>query len=656
MASNHKKGLGGKRPSRLIWALVILITALLVGGIAANVSPWLRGPEEWRWAYAIPGRWVRHLIPLAVIVLYALIVFWLARRMVAGERPSRRHLFLYLLFCTLAIPLLQIALLAAESPDVVQQLYFRTIAWGSSGFFSTASIIDSPANFLRDYPELMPTFPVHPQRYPPGIPLLIYAAQKPLGWLGLAEPLGSTLRLYQCLDLTLMRIPNGMMAAAVLQMALPFLSAWLIFPLFGLARRTMNWQTAVWTVALYPLVPSFALWAGRWDQFFPLLTVLAWYLLVRGMMERQRPSLFLAGLVLGAATVISFGLVAMLAPMGLWAIFYLWQAYGKERGDLTGLSTELNGRFLRRVVVDGLVFVMGLVSWWVATQLLFGTSFLDVWRVSMSFHLGLGRAYWTWLGYHLYDFGLFLAVPIALLCLLAFVYALRTVRQQLMALPLAFGLGVLLLDISGTAQGEVARVWIFLTPFAVICATWAATRLSRNAVTLALLLVLMGGQLFVFNSFLRVVTTGVTAVPSRIVNTASPASMQLVDAPLEHTITLLGYEAVQSGQSVAVTLYWQAADTVEFPYTVFNHLVAPDGTLVAQQDGLPAQGQLPTTCWLPNEVIPDSYTLALPAELPAGRYTLLTGLYDPLTGQRLTLQDGSRGDVVTLGEVVVEEP
>ena len=129
--------------------------------------------------------------------------------------------------------------------------------------------------------------------------------------------------------------------------------------------------------------------------------------------------------------------------------------------------------------------------------------------------------------------------------------------------------------------------------------------------------------------------------------------------PLEKSITLLGYEAApqpaRSGEVLNLTLYWQTTATIEFPYTVFNHLVAPDGTLVAQQDGMPQQNQLPTPCWQPGEVITDAYSLALPADLPAGRYTLLTGLYDPLTGQRLLLQDGSRGDAIVLGEVVVVE-
>ena len=555
---------GLKRPSQIIWLIIAGVTLLLAGGIAANVSPWLRGPDEWRWVYAIPGNWARHLTPLLAILSYAILVYFAARKLLQQKRASRRSHLIYLIFCTLSVPFLQLALLIAESPDVIEQLYLRTVSWGSSGFFSTASIIDTPTHFLSNYPQIMPSLPVHPQRYPPGIPLLIYAGQSPLEWLGLTDTLGGSLRLYQCQDLTLMRIPNRMMAAAVVQMALPLLSGFVIFPLFGLSRRTMNFQTAVWTVALYPLVPSFALWAGRWDQFFPLLTVLAWYLLVRGLMAGKRPFLFFSGLLLGAATLLSFGLVVMLAPMGLWAIFYLW-------GQRNGRSPS---QIIRTHLVDGLIFVVGLVSLWAIYQLIFGIGFLDIWRVSMSFHLGLGRSYWTWLGYHLYDFGIFLAVPIALLCLLAFGYSLRTVQRQLMALPLAFGLSVLLLDVSGTAQGEVARVWIFLTPFAVICAAWAATLLSKKTLTLGLLLGLMGLQLFTFNSFLRVVNTGLTAVPSRQIQTNSPASMQAIGTSLEQSITLLGYEAnpqpVSSGETLDITLYWQVTDSGSAPVHRFQ--------------------------------------------------------------------------------------
>jgi hypothetical protein len=44
--------------------------------------------------------------------------------------------------------------------------------------------------------------------------------------------------------------------------------------------------------------------------------------------------------------------------------------------------------------------------------------------------------------------------------------------------------------------------------------------------------------------------------------------------------------------------------------------------------------------------------LKIPGDLPAGQYRLTTGLYDELTGQRLTLPDGK--DAIELTTVEVE--
>ena len=52
---------------------------------------------------------------------------------------------------------------------------------------------------------------------------------------------------------------------------------------------------------------------------------------------------------------------------------------------------------------------------WIVYEIVLGTGFLDIWRVSMSYHLGLDRDYGLWLAYHLYDFFAFLGVPLALL-------------------------------------------------------------------------------------------------------------------------------------------------------------------------------------------------------------------------------------------------
>lgn len=97
-------------------------------------------------------------------------------------------------------------------------------------------------------------------------------------------------------------------------------------------------------------------------------------------------------------------------------------------------------------------------------------------------------------------------------------------------------------------------------------------------------------------------------------------------------ITLNGYTlrqmAVQPGDIVQVTLFWQTAVPLNQRYKVFLHLVGPDGALLAQRDSEPGGNLKPTTIWQPGEVVADNHGILLSADFPPGRYTLLLGLYD----------------------------
>lgn len=61
-------------------------------------------------------------------------------------------------------------------------------------------------------------------------------------------------------------------------------------------------------------------------------------------------------------------------------------------------------------------------------------------------------------------------------------------------------------------------------------------------------------------------------------------------------------------------------------YQVFLHLVAPDGTIIAQADGTPA-GRYPTSQWRPGAVVADRRLLRPPAPPAPGEYTVRVGLY-----------------------------
>ncbi|MEA3340199.1 MAG: glycosyltransferase family 39 protein, partial [Chloroflexota bacterium] len=491
----------------------------------------------------------------------------------------------------------------------------------------------------------------------------------------LADALGFYLRRYQCHDLSLMRLSNATIGSAVIQMALPLASGLTLLPLYGLARRAYDQRIAAWVVALYPLVSSFALWAGRWEQFYPLLACTTWYFFHVGLTESRRSALLAAGFTLSIASLLNFSVLALLLPLGLFALFWLIAAKKqllekpkthravscrmKNAARVLGAHPDRYRCHWWRLIADALVFCLGLASLWIIYQLAFGVGFIDIWRVSMSYHLGLNRSYWTWLFYHLYDFFLFLGIPLALLFVVAAIKAVRDLfrfakRQAPSAidpLTLGFASGLLLLDLSGVARGEVARVWIFLTPFAALVAARGLARLRLGRRGFLLVACLLALQLLTFNTFLRVVTTGLDDPPSRAHVFEPPPIAHPLDALFSadgaDAIALLGYdlepESPAPGDTLHLTLYWQALRPLTRPYNVFTHLLDSEGQLVGQQDNAPLRDTAPTTCWLPGEIIADPYDIPVDSQTPPGDYVLATGFYFWMTGERLPVSGAAAG-------------
>ena len=115
--------------------------------------------------------------------------------------------------------------------------------------------------------------------------------------------------------------------------------------------------------------------------------------------------------------------------------------------------------------------------------------------------------------------------------------------------------------------------------------------------------------------------------------------------------------AQPAGQNeILVTLHWQAQTAQDSPLSVFVHLYDQAGQLVAQHDGPPAQNFVPFAVWQPGDIIRDQHLIHLDAPLPAGTYTLATGLYDPLTGGRLAAISGDTPlpeDVYIIEQLVI---
>ncbi|MBV7336093.1 glycosyltransferase family 39 protein [Chloroflexi bacterium TSY] len=141
---------------------------------------------------------------------------------------------------------------------------------------------------------------------------------------------------------------------------------------------------------------------------------------------------------------------------------------------------------------------------------------------------------------------------------------------------------------------------------------------------------------------------------------------QTIQHPLDlrfgDSIWLKGYRVnattVQPRRDLVVTLYWQSAAPVERAYTAFNQIIDPsDFRKAGQRDGEPVCNRRPTNSWLPNELIADRHWVSVFPDAIPGTYTLLIGLYDRETGERLpisTRDDQPMGDSLVLTEIVVE--
>ena len=128
-------------------------------------------------------------------------------------------------------------------------------------------------------------------------------------------------------------------------------------------------------------------------------------------------------------------------------------------------------------------------------------------------------------------------------------------------------------------------------------------------------------------------------------NFTPPAAMDIpLEADFSGQTRLLGLDcpsdcAAGSGESITLTLYWQAQASLTTEYTVFTHLLGPNEVVLINADHAPPKS---TLAWVPNEIIIDPVTITIPPDLAPGQYTLEVGLYDAADPafRRLPLNSG----------------
>ncbi len=255
-------------------------------------------------------------------------------------------------------------------------------------------------------------------------------------------------------------------------------------------------------------------------------------------------------------------------------------------------------------------------------------------RVGLQQHYELVtslRRYDWWVVYNLVDLLIF-AGPIVVL---GFAAALLTTIRSLIlpkvsttmltdgtnlrqgtGLILALGFLILALDLSGSARGEVGRLWLFFMPLLAVSisagqlVSWSALSTQHSALStqhskletqnskLKTLPLLLAAQLILVLS-IGLAWKPIEAVIVVAARPQMPTTIPTHDVavPFGETIQLTGYDwdttEAGPGGVLKVTLYWEAEGAAARPYTVFTHLLNQNGDLVAQKDNWPVNGLWP---------------------------------------------------------------
>jgi len=210
-------------------------------------------------------------------------------------------------------------------------------------------------------------------------------------------------------------------------------------------------------------------------------------------------------------------------------------------------------------------------------------------------------------------------------------------------IPVAVFLGVVGM-LLGRRFSLEREVWVWLTTFVLGCLAavlwpggdwvrWTPLILVALAVPP---LVAMGAGVMA----LAILAAAPLLMPAFTRLDPGPEPLAVWEGPEGARLALLKSEVTgdpAGPEGVVLDLRWQAWGQPVGDYTVFVHLVDGSGTIVAQRDAQPQDGERPTDGWRSGEIVPDTYALRATADGVEGPFRIALGWYWPEARERLPL-------------------
>ena len=440
-------------------------------------------PGEWVWPrLAAPvdmPEWVERSLPCLVCGLLLLLVS------IAGDRPllrlNRWQRVLYpLLLAGNAAAWQAASVSATPSPHrELRWLWVNYDPWATGYFLDAVGDRRSLTEFLGAYEaEVAAGDVLHRGTHPPGLPLLnrlmlrITRSSPGLSRTIVRLADGPALQTFRSLerqaalapplsDAELAALVLFVVAAFVCCGCLPVLVLLLLEPCCG---YRCAWRSAVLTAA----IPAVAVFLPRSDVHYAASGCLLLLLVGRGMAAtgKVRRLLFssIAGVWLFTCLQVSLAHLPIMAAAGVWTM-------------LGALRQPVNT--WRAVAGFWTVCLAGLAG----AAIVFGL-FTDcrpwvIWRQNLinheAFYSEYSRTWWKWLLVNPLELAFAAGAPLALAGFAGVCSALRQLFSRVSleprkSLAVALFLVWLLLLLSGKNQGEAARLWTLITPWAAVCA------------------------------------------------------------------------------------------------------------------------------------------------------------------------------------------
>ena len=639
--------------------LTITFTIIFLALLAVDAYPGLRGGAGWRWPYQLPDSW------WPVVALAMILCVYLAGVYLLRIRAPQS--WFGLMWSVLAGALIAVAVVGVRG-DSGFLLFTRTVSPVQTGA-STIAVhdiaVDGLQTTLEDWPDVMRQSLdeniIHFATSPPGQPLIHYT----LAHIFDTTPFDMTLRHYQCSNLNVMSYTSGEIASAGMGVLMPLWAALAVLPVYASANMlTRDKSVAVRVAQWWPLVPTVLLFAPTWNTLYPALGVTVFAFLLTAFEQDKNVFALLAGVVLSITTFLNFAVLPVLLLLGLFTLGY-WH-FVKERAG--GVLWAL------RV---GLWFGIGLSSVWIIYWLVSGNTLFDLWRVSYENHKELVRRdYLPWLLLHPYDVLMFAGWPLVALFAVGVWDSTKRIREKTRlstsgVLALSTFVTFVLVDLSGTAQGENARIMSFYAPFFLLsgCGLFVI-RAGQKPVPRNWDMPLLAAQsavVLVLAAVLSVVPLDLNPVPEGPYTDVMtlhwmesiPVGAAFKSDNYQGEFQLEGYRFVADPAEQAITLetIWRGNTQVERPY-MFEFIAYAeneiDGEIISEPFRWYAQnGAYLPTCWQNGDEIHDTQIIPLPAVSMPVIWTIELRLVDERTGDvaRVIMDDGTTSDAVILGQV-----